>query len=163
MEEMIRKEALFGLRDIPRIVAQKIKPIVNDFSIFLFEGPLGAGKTTLIREILGSCLVREVITSPTFGYVNSYTNRKGECFHHFDLYRISSIDEFFSMGFDEYFYRKNEWCFIEWPEVIMDLLCIEGVRERVFEVDLYYVEHDVTMRRFMGQQLFQKKLQSSTE
>jgi tRNA threonylcarbamoyladenosine biosynthesis protein TsaE len=160
---MIKKEALFCLSDVPEIALQNIKSIMNDFSIFIFKGPLGAGKTTLIREILGACGVRDVITSPTFTYVNSYTNGKGERFHHFDLYRIGSIDEFFSMGFDEYFYIKNEWCFIEWPEVIMDLLCGEGVKERVYEVDLHYVEHDLTMRRFIGLQLFQKKLQSSTE
>ena len=101
MKEMTREETLFCLSDVPDMASKKIKSIMNDFSIFIFEGPLGTGKTTLIREILGACGVQEVITSPTFTYVNSYTNGKGERFHHFDLYRIGSIDEFFYMGFDQ--------------------------------------------------------------
>jgi tRNA threonylcarbamoyladenosine biosynthesis protein TsaE len=71
---------------------------------------------------LRSCGITETITSPTFTYVNEYTNSKAEHFYHFDLYRIGSVEEFQSQGFDEYLYQGQSWAFIEWPEVIMPLL-----------------------------------------
>jgi len=90
--------------------------------IVTFEGPLGAGKTTLVRELLQQCGVTGEITSPTFTYMNVYKNNKGETFYHFDLYRIKTVDEFIAAGFDEYLYQPQSWVFIEWPSVIMPLL-----------------------------------------
>ena len=90
--------------------------------IFAFSGPLGAGKTTIIRSLLRKAGVYEPITSPTFTYVNHYRNEKGQKFYHFDLYRMESVADFLDAGFEEYFFEPNSWCFIEWPEIIYSLL-----------------------------------------
>jgi len=90
--------------------------------IFVFYGPLGAGKTTLVRELLKHCGVVGAVTSPTFTYLNLYKNEHGEKFCHFDLYRIEKLKDFLAAGFDEYLYDKELRCFIEWPETIEPLL-----------------------------------------
>lgn len=114
--------------------------------IFAITGPLGAGKTTVIQRVLRDCGVVGPITSPTFNYVNEYSNNKGEHFYHFDLYRINDVHSFQEMGFDEYLNQPNSWVFIEWPEVIKPLLT-EGVCNIVFdyhdEVDKRIVTIDI--------------------
>jgi tRNA threonylcarbamoyladenosine biosynthesis protein TsaE len=88
--------------------------------IFLFYGDMGAGKTTLIK-LLCECLgVHEPVTSPTFSIVNEY-EREGARIFHFDFYRLKNQTEALDMGYEEYFYSGN-YCFIEWPEKIADLL-----------------------------------------
>ena len=90
--------------------------------VFTFTGSLGAGKTTLVQRLLRRCGIEGVITSPTFTYVNVYTNPQKQTFYHFDCYRIQRVDDFLQAGFDEYLYQPNSWSFIEWPEVINPLL-----------------------------------------
>ena len=116
-----KKEIIYSLED-QDIVLQELQQAMQHCSVFACVGPLGAGKTTTIKALLRSCGVTGVITSPTFTYVNEYTNDKNEHFYHFDLYRISSVEEFQAQGFDEYLYQSNGWAFIEWPEVIKPLL-----------------------------------------
>lgn len=111
----------YGIDQVPQI-ARMLTSLLPHCAVMTFSGPLGAGKTTLIREILHNKGVHEHITSPTFNYVNSYKNLAGEKFYHFDLYRITSLDMFCSMGFDEYLYQPKSWAFIEWPEPIAPLL-----------------------------------------
>lgn len=93
--------------------------------VFTFTGPLGAGKTSLVKKLLERCGVKETVTSPTFTYFITYHNDLGETFYHFDLYRMKSLAEFREVGFDEYLYVPNSWAFIEWPEIIMPLLTHE--------------------------------------
>lgn len=90
--------------------------------IFCFNGTLGSGKTTLVKRLLHYCGIQEGVVSPTFTLVNTYKNKENILFHHFDLYRISSIDEFISSGFHEYLYEPNSIVLIEWPEIINPLL-----------------------------------------
>lgn len=91
--------------------------------VVTFEGDLGAGKTTLIKALLKKCGIEEVITSPTFSYVSCYINKNNmQTFYHFDLYRIHSLEDFVSYGFNEYLYQKKSWSFIEWPSVIHPLI-----------------------------------------
>ena len=103
-------------------IAKKLKEDSKDCKILAFSGPLGAGKTTLIRELLSSMgvPVQEII-SPTFNYVNIYKDNFGRRIYHFDLYRINSINEFLQAGFDEYL-NSGDLVLIEWPEVIKPLL-----------------------------------------
>ncbi len=115
------KEVIYSL-DEHHLVIDELKALMGTYQIFACSGPLGAGKTTTIKALLRSCGVTGPITSPTFTYVNVYENNQGERFYHFDLYRIGSVEEFQSQGFDEYLYQSNSWCFIEWPEVIKPLL-----------------------------------------
>lgn len=90
--------------------------------VFTFTGPLGAGKTTLVKKFLAHCGVTDVVTSPTFTYMAEYTNAAGQTFYHFDLYRLSSTAEFIEAGFAEYLYKPDSWALIEWPEIIRPLL-----------------------------------------
>lgn len=118
---MLKKEIIYSLDD-HAVVIEELKSLMPKVQAFACVGPLGAGKTTTIKALLRSCGVTGVITSPTFTYVNEYTNDKDEDFYHFDLYRIGSVEEFQAQGFDEYLYQPNSWVFIEWPEVIKPLL-----------------------------------------
>jgi tRNA threonylcarbamoyladenosine biosynthesis protein TsaE len=116
-----KKEFVYSLLEHDSVV-QEIKKLMATYQIFAITGPLGAGKTTTIKAVLRSCGIMVPVTSPTFTYVNEYTNNDGECFYHFDLYRIATVQEFQQNGFDEYLYQSNSWSFIEWPEVIKPLL-----------------------------------------
>jgi tRNA threonylcarbamoyladenosine biosynthesis protein TsaE len=129
---MKTKKILFGHADIDEIV-QELVALMPTHQIFTFTGPLGAGKTTLIRAMLKKCDVVENVTSPTFTYLNVYENEHGELFYHFDLYRMATFNDFRAAGFDEYLYAPNSWTFIEWPAVIMPLL-----KEKVCVVELDY-------------------------
>ena len=99
--------------------AQKIIDKASN-KVFLFYGEMGAGKTTLIKEltkILGST---DNVSSPTFSIVNEYDGENNSIFH-FDLYRIEDQYDVLNFGFEEYLESDN-WVFIEWPERIPDLL-----------------------------------------
>ncbi|MCD8296181.1 MAG: tRNA (adenosine(37)-N6)-threonylcarbamoyltransferase complex ATPase subunit type 1 TsaE [Prevotella sp.] len=94
----------------------------KNYRVFAFYGKMGAGKTTFIKAICECLGVEDVITSPTFAIVNEYSSyTTGDTLYHFDFYRIKRIDEVYDLGYEEYFYSGNI-CFIEWPELIEDLL-----------------------------------------
>ena len=115
------KSFVYGLDDIPRAV-QYLKEKFKVCRVFALYGPLGAGKTTLARELLRGCGIEGPITSPTFTYLNVYKNAQGQKFYHFDLYRLENVNNFLEAGFDEYLSDEEGICFIEWPEVIEPLL-----------------------------------------
>ena len=117
------------------LVAAQLKNLMDHCQVFTFTGPLGAGKTTLVSELLRQTGIKGPITSPTFTYVNEYENEQGKRFYHFDLYRVKSLAEFLSSGFDEYLYAPASWALIEWPEVISPLL-----NHAVCQVSLEYVK-----------------------
>lgn len=123
--EMYKQELIYSLDQLDQAVELLYKQLPQ-FKNLTFEGPLGAGKTTLVRALLRKCGITGVISSPTFTYVNVYENEQGQTFYHFDLYRIKSVSEFLSLGFDEYLHMPSSWVFIEWPEVIHPLL-VDGV------------------------------------
>lgn len=106
-------------------VVDELYRLLQTTSVMTFEGPLGAGKTTLVRELLRFCGVHEPVVSPTFSYVYTY-RVGGQVFHHFDLYRLTGLDDFVQAGFDEYLYQPHTKVFIEWPEIIMPLLTREA-------------------------------------
>lgn len=81
---------------------------------------MGAGKTTLIKELCKGLGTTDTVTSPTFSIVNEYHTAKGKIYH-FDFYRLKNQTEALDMGYEEYFY-DGAYCFIEWPEKIPDLL-----------------------------------------
>lgn len=90
--------------------------------VFAFYGKMGAGKTTFIKAVCEELGVDDVITSPTFAIVNEYTsNTTGDSIFHFDFYRIKKLDEVYDMGYEDYFYGGS-LCFLEWPELIEELL-----------------------------------------
>ncbi len=103
-------------------VAQELGTLLKQNAVMTLTGPLGAGKTTLVRSLLRACGVTEPITSPTFTYLNLYENQSGQTFYHFDCYRIDTVDGFVAAGFNEYLYQPNSYALIEWPELVMPLL-----------------------------------------
>ncbi len=117
----MKKELTYSLEAIGDIV-ELLYTQMDSCQVFTFTGPLGAGKTALIKRLLAKCGVKEVVTSPTFTYMAQYTNAQGQGFYHFDLYRLSTLQDFLQAGFDEYLYQPNTWAFIEWPEIIMPIL-----------------------------------------
>ena len=114
-----------------RKAAQAFIQTIGQHRVFAFYGKMGAGKTTLIKAICEELGVEDVITSPTFAIVNEY-EATGESIFHFDFYRIKRIEEVYDMGYEEYFY-SGSLCFIEWPELIEDLLPDDAVRVSITE------------------------------
>jgi tRNA threonylcarbamoyladenosine biosynthesis protein TsaE len=82
---------------------------------------MGAGKTTLIKELVKSLGINDVTSSPTFSLVNQYQADNNLLVFHFDFYRINQETEAMDMGIEEYF-DSGGWCFIEWPEKVKNLL-----------------------------------------
>ena len=95
---------------------------MGDNTVFAFYGKMGAGKTTFIKEVCTLLGVTDNITSPTFAIVNEYrSDIAGELIYHFDFYRIKKLEEVYDLGYEDYFY-SGALCFIEWPELIEELL-----------------------------------------
>ncbi len=92
-----------------------------DYKIWIFDGEMGAGKTTLIKSICKNLGVFDEVSSPTFSIVNEYKTVDGITVYHFDFYRIKSIEEAYDMGVEDYFSSGNI-CLIEWPEKIKEIL-----------------------------------------
>lgn len=140
----------FKVDQIPKIVKQYLIPKLKECRIITFSGPLGAGKTTIIQELLKTCGVKDVITSPTFNYVNTYKTDDGKIFNHFDLYRMPDLESFLNSGFDEYFYNdsrgKESWNLIEWPEIINPLLQNSDLNKFVCNIYLNYDKDDFNHR-----------------
>lgn len=116
------------LSELPQAAAA----ILNQNSaqtILLFYGEMGAGKTTLIKELCRLLGVAEQASSPTFSIVNEYKGATGNIYH-FDFYRLKNQTEALDMGYEEYFY-SGDYCFIEWPEKIPDLLPEHYTRVRI--------------------------------
>jgi tRNA threonylcarbamoyladenosine biosynthesis protein TsaE len=132
-----------------KITQQEMSDVAKDIiqqlpthPIVTLSGPLGAGKTTLVQEILKELGVSGPIISPTYNYVTMYKLEDGKTVYHFDLYRLNSEDEFIAAGFDEYLYQPESFSFIEWPQVINEIL-----EERFIAVKL---EHDADDTRLVS-------------
>jgi tRNA threonylcarbamoyladenosine biosynthesis protein TsaE len=107
--------------DVLNHVAHDIIKHLTDSKIILFYGEMGAGKTTLIKEICRQLGVTDTMSSPTFSIVNQYHTSDNKIIYHFDLYRIKNTEECLDLGMEEYLFSGN-YCFIEWPEVALPLL-----------------------------------------
>jgi tRNA threonylcarbamoyladenosine biosynthesis protein TsaE len=101
-------------------VAQKILD-QNPNKVILFNGDMGVGKTTLIKQLCKTLGVEEATSSPTFSLVNEYQTTKNQIVYHFDFYRLNRESEALDMGIEDYLYSGN-WCFIEWSEKIENLI-----------------------------------------
>jgi tRNA threonylcarbamoyladenosine biosynthesis protein TsaE len=101
--------------------AAELLPAIAEKKIIAFYGEMGAGKTTFIKALCKQMGVTEVVSSPTFSIINEYKLAAEKKIYHFDFYRIKNISEAFDMGYEEYFFSNN-YCFIEWPEKIEQLL-----------------------------------------
>jgi tRNA threonylcarbamoyladenosine biosynthesis protein TsaE len=131
-------EAQIALNEIPALVASNLISRLANKNIITLTGPLGTGKTTLIKEILKQLGISEIVPSPTFGYVNTYQT-KNKTIHHFDLYRIHSLEDFIGAGFQDYLDEKNSIIFIEWPETIAPLLKSDKYQDRVCTICIKHI------------------------
>lgn len=94
------------------------------FSIWFFEGHMGAGKTTLIKALCKNLGVTSMVHSPTFSLVNEYISNRQQTIYHFDFYRIKDEMEALDIGVEEYF-DSGDYCFVEWPQKIEGLWPLE--------------------------------------
>ena len=121
------------IQDIDHIneAARLFVDLIGEHRVFAFYGSMGAGKTTFIKAICEELGVNDVITSPTFAIVNEYSTPSNPIFH-FDFYRIKKLEEVYDMGYEDYFY-SGALCFIEWPELIEELLPADAVKVSIVE------------------------------
>lgn len=110
---------VFSLDQIQEVAEQIIAS--NPKKIILFNGEMGVGKTTLIKQLCKSLGVEDATSSPTFSLVNEYYTSNNQIVYHFDFYRLNKETEALDMGVDDYLYSGN-WCFIEWSEKIASLI-----------------------------------------
>ena len=125
----IRIENLEHIREAARqFIAE-----MGDRKVFAFYGSMGAGKTTFVKAVCEELGVEDVIKSPTFAIINEYhAEAQDLTIYHFDFYRIKKLEEVYDMGYEDYFY-SGALCFIEWPELIEDLLPEEAVKVSITE------------------------------
>ncbi len=122
----------YGISEIGKAV-QTLIPLTENHSIFCFYGEMGAGKTTLIKELCKSLNVLDEVSSPSFGLVNEYRVSEKESIFHFDFYRIKNIEEVYDIGYEDYFDSGNI-CLIEWPEKIETILSKENFLKIEIEI-----------------------------
>ena len=131
------------LADLPQ-AAQQLLAFAGSRKIFLFQGEMGAGKTTFIKAICDVLGVGAPVSSPTFALVNEYEYPEG-LIYHFDCYRLKSASEALDIGFEEYL-ASGEYCFIEWPDKVEPLwpdqyvqIAIESINPQTRKIDLVLV------------------------
>jgi len=110
--------------------AKKLLDYTGKNRLLAFYGEMGAGKTTIIKAICKSLGATDSVTSPTFTLINEYMTTDGNLLYHIDFYRIKKPDEVFDFGIEEYF-SSGSYCFMEWPELIEELLPAETVKIRI--------------------------------
>jgi tRNA threonylcarbamoyladenosine biosynthesis protein TsaE len=97
--------------------AEKIIAYCKGETVWVFQGKMGSGKTTLIKEIARQMGVIDRVSSPSFSIIHEYSDAQGQPFYHFDFYRVENPDEALDLGVEDYFYSGN-YCWIEWAEKI---------------------------------------------
>lgn len=118
-----------------RAAAREFVKNMGEGNVYAFYGKMGAGKTTFIKAVCEELGVDDVITSPTFSIVNEYRSETtGELIYHFDFYRIKKLEEVYDMGYEDYFY-SGALCFLEWPELIEELLPGSAVKVTITQND----------------------------
>jgi len=122
------------LDDLPEVV-NEILPILQKAKITTLTGDLGAGKTTLVKEVCKQLGINDLVSSPTFSIINEYQDLNGDMkVYHMDLYRIIDEEELINIGFEDYLY-SGELVFIEWPQIAEQLLPSEtiGIHIKIFD------------------------------
>ncbi len=107
--------------------------------VFAFYGKMGAGKTTFIKAISSVLGAVDIVQSPSFAIINEYKTSSGDSLFHFDFYRIGKIEEVFDIGYEEYIY-SGAYCFIEWPELVEELLPDDVVKVKISGEDHREIE-----------------------
>ena len=123
------------ITDIDNIeeTAREFAGLMGDDTVFAFYGKMGAGKTTFIKALCKLLGVEDEVNSPTFAIINEYHSQTtAELIYHFDFYRIKKLEEVYDLGYEDYFY-SGALCFIEWPELVEELLPIDAKKVTITE------------------------------
>ncbi|MCQ2345415.1 MAG: tRNA (adenosine(37)-N6)-threonylcarbamoyltransferase complex ATPase subunit type 1 TsaE [Paludibacteraceae bacterium] len=110
-----------------QIQASELLKLYPDKKVYALEARMGAGKTTLVKQLMNELGTEDIVNSPTFAIVNVYerfidkNHTSKEEVYHFDCYRLKDIREALDFGAEEYLYSGN-YCFIEWPDIIAPIL-----------------------------------------
>ncbi len=126
-----------NLEDLPAAATWLLQQ-ANDKRVFFFKAPMGAGKTSFIKVICEQLGVEDPTSSPTFSIVNEYSSAHGPVYH-FDFYRLKDEQEAYDLGYEEYFY-SGDYCFIEWPEKIPNLIPEDAIEVSI-QVDDQFRRH----------------------
>ena len=124
---MLQKEFEINSVDELSQVSEYLLGLREESDIIAFYGPMGAGKTTLIKNLCHRMGVTDEVNSPTFAIVNEYVTEEAESVYHFDFYRIKKLEEVYDIGYENYFYSGN-LCLLEWPEMIEPLMPEKFIR-----------------------------------
>lgn len=117
------KIAVGNITEIPAVV-RLLLSLSKGKRLFAFYGPMGSGKTTIIKAICRELGAVSQTASPSFTLVNEYLTKDGGTLYHIDFYRIKKQEEVFDFGIEEYF-ASGSYCFMEWPELIEEILPAE--------------------------------------
>lgn len=118
------------LKELPGL-AEPILRLYDDPKIILLYAPMGAGKTTLIKEFCRSLGSTDNFSSPTYSIVNEYAYPGGKIYH-FDLYRLKDKEELLDLGIEEYL-DSGHYCIFEWPELVIDMI---KIRYKKIEIEV---------------------------
>lgn len=119
--------------DTIKEAAHEFISVMSDYTVFAFNGDMGAGKTTFIKALCEELGVNDITNSPSFAIINEYrSDTTAELIYHFDCYRLENEAEAEEIGVEDYFY-SGALCFIEWPERVVDLLPDDTVEVDVVE------------------------------
>jgi len=123
------------IKDLDHIedAALEFIKLMGDDTVFAFYGKMGAGKTTFIKALCKLLGVEDEVNSPTFAIINEYRSQTtAELIYHFDFYRIKKLEEVYDLGYEDYFY-SGALCFIEWPELVEELLPLDAKKVTITE------------------------------
>ena len=123
------------IKDLDHIeeAAREFIKNMGDDTVFAFYGKMGAGKTTFIKALCKLLGVEDEVNSPTFAIINEYRSEStAELIYHFDFYRIKKLEEVYDLGYEDYFY-SGALCFIEWPELVEELLPLDAKKVTITE------------------------------
>ena len=136
-----------SIEELPALAAKITAEYSN--KIIAFYGEMGVGKTTFIKSLCKQLGVdTSEVCSPTYAIVNEYETNDHQLIYHFDFYRLNNEKEAFDMGYEDYFY-SDHYCFIEWPEKIINLL-----PEKLLKI---HIESVANMRIFTMEEIKLKK------
>ena len=126
------KDKQFKINSVEALseVSDYLISLREDADVIAFYGSMGAGKTTLIKNLCHRMGVTDEVNSPTFAIVNEYVTEEGDSVYHFDFYRIKKLEEAYDIGYENYFFSGN-LCLIEWPEMIEPLLPEKYIRVKI--------------------------------
>lgn len=142
------KSFAYELSEIESTASELISEAGKE-KVWVFQGSMGAGKTTLIKALAGKFGILDQVSSPTFGIVNQYENKEGNVFYHFDFYRLDNPTEALDIGIEEYFYSGN-YCWLEWAEKIeaflpenFFLIKIESISDLKRQVTFQHIHENI--------------------